>query len=100
MKRRALAALLAAAAHLGGATAAVEVNAARESELDGLPGLGPATTRQILAERARQPFADWQDLLARVKGLGPRNAARHSAAGLRVNGLAYPTPEPSDKKLP
>lgn len=72
-----------------GVQAAVDVNRATEADLDGLKGLGPATTRLILAERAQAPFRSWADLLARVKGLGPASAARLSAEGLTVNGEAF-----------
>lgn len=63
---------------------------AQEIDLDGLAGLGPAMTRRILAERERQPFAHWDDLLRRVKGLGPHLAQRLSAQGLRVQGEPWP----------
>ena len=46
----------------------------------------------MLMARRQQPFADWPDLLRRVKGLGPRLATRLSAQGLRVEGLAYEAP--------
>ncbi len=78
---------------LSSALAAVDVNQATEAQLDGLRGLGPATTRQILAERSKAPFKDWQDLLSRVKGLGPATAPRLSAEGLTVEGQAYPGPD-------
>jgi competence protein ComEA len=71
------------------AFAAVDVNQASEAELDGLKGLGPATTRLILAERQRANFINWSDLIARVKGLGPKSAASLSAAGLTVGGKPY-----------
>ncbi len=67
----------------------VDVNTATEAQLDGLLGLGPATTRLILAERDKARFKNWQDLIARVKGLGPKAAAKLSAAGLNVDGLPY-----------
>jgi competence protein ComEA len=68
---------------------AVDVNTATEAQLDGLLGLGPATTRVILAERDKARFKNWQDLIARVKGLGPKAAAKLSAAGLNVDGQPY-----------
>jgi competence protein ComEA len=67
----------------------VDANTATEAQLDGLLGLGPATTRLILAERDKARFKNWQDLIARVKGLGPKAAAKLSAAGLNVNGQPY-----------
>ena len=74
----------------------MEANRASEAQLDGLKGVGPATTRRILAERERRPFADWRDLIARVRGIGPATAAQLSAEGLTVNGAPYaPPPAPA-----
>lgn len=70
--------------------AAVDVNQATVAELDGIRGIGPATSRLILAERDRGAFKDWQDLIARVKGVNTGSAAKLSAAGLTVNGKPYP----------
>ncbi len=75
--------------------AQLEVNQAREMDLDGLSGLGPATTRQILSERQLQPFRDWPDLLRRVSGIGPKKAVQLSTQGLQVNGEAYVPPSPA-----
>jgi competence protein ComEA len=74
---------------LCGTAHALDIENAREMDLDGLRGLGPATTRQILHERERTPFKDWADLQRRVRGLGPQTAARLSAQGLRVQGQAF-----------
>ena len=76
---------------LASATAAqtLELDRAREIDLDGLRGLGPASTRKILQERQRQPFEDWQDLMRRVPGIGPAKAADLSKQGLRVQGRAF-----------
>lgn len=78
------------ALHLGVASAALDINQASEADLDGLAGLGPATTRLILAERHKAPFRNWTDLLSRVKGIGPAKAAQLSAQGLSVAGQPYP----------
>jgi competence protein ComEA len=49
----------------------VDVNAATASELDELPGIGPAIAAAIVTERERNgPFLDVDDL-DRVPGLGP-----------------------------
>lgn len=64
---------------------------ARESDLDGLQGLGPATTRRILQERAQQPFANWADLQRRVPGIQHKKSLQLSAQGLRIQGLPYAT---------
>jgi competence protein ComEA len=49
-------------------------------------------SEKLLAERAKQPFADWADLIARVPGVSARNAERLSAQGLRVGERAYEPP--------
>ncbi len=72
----------------------IDLENARELDLDGLRGLGPASTRQILEERERRPFKDWQDLMQRSSGIGPRKAAQLSAQGLRVQGQPYPAALP------
>ena len=79
-------------AALAGLAGAIEVNQANEAELDGVRGFGPPTTARILQERAKAPFANWADLMRRVKGIKPKQAAKLSEAGLRVNGRAFETP--------
>ena len=54
----------------------VNLNSAGISELDGLPGIGPARAAAILQEReARGPFTSVEEL-SRVPGLGPSAIAR------------------------
>lgn len=74
---------------LAGPLAAQEINQASAAELDAIRGIGPGLSTPILQERAKAPFRDWKDLMDRIRGIGPGNAARFSAQGLRVNGLAY-----------
>lgn len=81
----ALVALLSAAACF----AAVDVNKANAAELDSIKGIGPAMSSKILDERKKGSFKDWDDFLARVKGVGPGNAAKFSKEGLSVNGAAF-----------
>ncbi len=71
------------------AMAAVEVNKASESDLDGVKGIGPATTRQIVAERKKSEFKNWEDFKSRVKGIGDARASKLSAQGLTVGGETY-----------
>lgn len=74
----------------GSAWAAVDVNTADQAGLDSIAGVGPATSKAILAEREKNGnFKDWADLERRVKGVGSRNAVKLSAAGLTVNGKSY-----------
>lgn len=81
--------VLAAFCVASAAMAAVDVNKATEADLDGLPGIGPATTQLILNERKKSEFKDWADLMRRVKGIGETRAAKLSAAGMTVGGVAY-----------
>ena len=81
------------AANLAGAQT-IPLESAREVDLDGLRGLGPATTRRILQERERQPFEGWPDVMRRVPGIGPKKAAQLSEQGLRVQGQPYPATTP------
>ncbi len=71
------------------AFAAVDINKASESELDGIKGVGPATTQQIMAERKKADFKNWEDLMARIKGIGPARAAKLSAEGMTIGGASY-----------
>ncbi len=65
-----------AAPHPGARGAPVNINTASVSELDALPGIGPARAAAILQERvARGPFAS-VEALSRVPGLGPAAIAR------------------------
>jgi competence protein ComEA len=70
---------------------ALEINTANEAELDSIKGLGPSTTGRILQERANAPFASWQDLLRRVKGIKAKTAEKLSQEGLTVDGKPYPS---------
>lgn len=79
-----------------GAVAGVEINQATAADLDGVKGIGPATSTRILEARQKGPFTDWNDLIARVKGIGPAGAARLSGEGVTVGGAAFPArPGPS-----
>ena len=74
---------------------ALEINQASEAELDSVRGMGPAMSRAILAERQRKPFADWADLMRRVKGIRSASAERFAAQGLTVNGQTWSVPPPA-----
>lgn len=83
----ALGALVAATAF-----AAVDVNKASQAELESVKGIGPALSTQILGERQKAPFKDWNDLTTRVKGVGDASASKFSQNGLTVNGSAFSGP--------
>jgi len=71
------------------AQAAVDVNKASQAELETIKGIGPGLSTKILDARKTGSFKDWGDLVDRVSGVGPGNAARFSQAGLTVGNAAY-----------
>ena len=83
-----MAIVFACLAFAGAAFAAVEVNSADVSQLETIKGIGPSLSGKILAARKQGNFKDWSDLEARVSGIGDRNAAGFSRAGLTVGGKA------------
>lgn len=71
------------------AIAAVDANNADQAALEGIKGIGPAMSTRLLEERKKSPFKDWPDMIDRVKGIGPGNAAKFSEGGLTVNGAGF-----------
>jgi competence protein ComEA len=71
------------------AFAAVDANQASRAELETVKGIGPGLSAKIIDARKSASFKDWADLVDRVGGVGPGNAARFSQAGLTVSGAAY-----------
>ncbi|MDZ7936862.1 MAG: helix-hairpin-helix domain-containing protein [Rhodoferax sp.] len=69
---------------------AVDVNTATEAQLDSIKGLGPSSTGRILQAREAGNFKNWQDMMARVKGIKQGTARKLSNAGLTVNGEPLP----------
>lgn len=87
------------------AAAAVDANRAGPDELQTVKGIGPGLSAKIVAARQQAAFKDWPDLVERVSGVGARNAARYSQAGLTVGGAAFdpaalPKAEPAAGKKP
>lgn len=78
-----------ACAHAGTAPSTLEINTATLAQLEALGGVGTALAARVIEERARRPFADWADAQRRLKGLGPKLAARLSDQGLTVNGKPH-----------
>lgn len=71
------------------AFAAVDANKASQAELETVKGIGPGLSTKILKARESGTFKSWDDLVERVGGVGPGNAARFSQAGLTVGGAAF-----------
>ncbi|WP_306391192.1 ComEA family DNA-binding protein [Telluria beijingensis] len=86
MIKKLILAVAALVASAGFAFAQVDVNKADAAALDGVKGVGPSMSKNILDERAKGEFKDWTDLQGRIKGLGDKKAAKLSEAGLVVNG--------------
>ena len=82
------------------ASAAVDLNQASVADLDGIKGIGPAVSSRILDERQKGRFKDWKDFIARVKGIGPSNAARFASEGLLIDGVAYGSGASNDPRRP
>lgn len=89
MRKYLIAALLAAASL--SCMAGVDVNKAGAADLDSIKGIGPSTSGKIIEARKASPFKDWNDLVQRVPGIGPKKATQLSAQGLTVNGEGYKT---------
>jgi competence protein ComEA len=77
------------------AFAAVDVNKATATELDGIKGIGPVMSKRIMDERKKGDFKNWDDLITRVKGIAPTTAAKFSAGGLTVKGEEFKPVAPS-----
>jgi competence protein ComEA len=71
------------------AWAGMDANTASKAELESVKGVGPSTAQAIVDARKSQAFTNWEDLIGRVKGIGPAKAAGLSAQGLSVGGKAY-----------
>ena len=80
------------------ALAATDANKASQAELESVKGIGPGLAGKILKAREAGAFKDWSDLVDRVGGVGPGNAARFSQAGLTVAGSAY-APQPAGAEV-
>ena len=68
---------------------AADANKASQAELETVKGIGPGLSAKIIKARETGTFKNWDDLVERVGGVGPGNAARFSQAGLTVGGAAY-----------
>jgi competence protein ComEA len=71
------------------AFAAVDANVATQADLETVKGIGPGLSTKIMDARKEGTFKNWNDLVDRVVGIGPRNASRLSQAGLTVAGATF-----------
>ncbi|MFW5879033.1 MAG: ComEA family DNA-binding protein [Myxococcota bacterium] len=75
------------------AHAQVDVNSASASELESLPGIGPATAQSIIEDReANGPFSSLSDL-TRVRGIGDRTVEKLEGLAVAGTGAAAPPTE-------
>ena len=77
--------------------AAVDANKGTASEIDTIKGIGPAMSERIVEARKQGEFKNWDDFMARVKGVKDGRAAKLSAEGLTINGQAYAPMAPAAK---
>jgi competence protein ComEA len=79
---------------------AQEINTATRAELERLDGLGVTMAERVLSERERAPFASWNDLERRVKGMKGARVRRLQAQGATVNGERESQPAKRDESEP
>lgn len=73
--------------------AAVDANKATEADLVQVKGIGPSIANTIVETRKSGQFKNWDDFIARVKGIGTTNAEKFSQSGLTIDGKSYRTTE-------
>ncbi|MEO5732504.1 MAG: helix-hairpin-helix domain-containing protein [Rubrivivax sp.] len=71
------------------AFAAVDANQATRADLETVKGIGPGLSGKILDARKTGGFKNWDDLVERVGGIGPRSATKLSQGGLTVAGNGF-----------
>jgi DNA uptake protein ComE-like DNA-binding protein len=73
-----------------------DVNTATAAELEGIASISASVAAQIIEERRKRPFRDWDDLVSRVVGLSAaQTAVFASISGLTVNGESLLGAEPN-----
>lgn len=92
LKRLVITALLGWGLSAAALAAGVEANSATVAELDSVRGIGPALSKQIVLEREKKSFTNWDDFITRMPGIGRVRAAHLSTEGLKVQGKSYTLP--------
>jgi competence protein ComEA len=67
----------------------VDANTASAADLTTIKGLGPSTSQRLVQARQQGAFQNWEDMIARVTGVGPATAQKLSDSGLRIQGLPF-----------
>ena len=68
----------------------LEINTADLDTLQSVEGLGQMLGMRVVNARSNHGrFADWHELIRRVRGMSAKLARRLSDAGLRVNGQPF-----------
>ena len=65
---------------------AIEINEANRAQLEQLDGIGVVLADKMLKERSKAPFAGWDDLRKRVKGISGKRVQQWQSSGVTVNG--------------
>lgn len=95
--KRILQLLIAFLATINLAFAAIDINSASESDLDKLPGIGPAKAKAIIEDRkANGPFKSPEDI-KRVKGIGDKTFEELKSQ-ITVKGGSVPAPSKAETK--
>ncbi len=66
----------------------LELNCASRAQLEQVKGIGVALAERLLQAREKSPFADWNDVKARVPGVGRRSVDQLAAQGVTVTPAA------------
>ena len=62
----------------------VKLNSSPREWLTECPGIGPAMADHLIRERRQSYFSSWEDLLARVPGMGPARIVKLREAGVML----------------
>ncbi|NLM17401.1 MAG: hypothetical protein GX221_06760 [Candidatus Riflebacteria bacterium] len=63
----------------------ITFNDATYSELTACKYISPAIADQIIKERKKRPFDDWDDFSKRIKGMGKEKISYYKTIGLKIN---------------
>lgn len=70
------------------ASKVIDLNQATRAEIESARAVGVELTERLLQARSTAPFADWQDLHRRVKGVSRKALEGFAEAGFQIKGQA------------